>query len=605
MNKISFYLFTALLVCSGVSQALENQLADHASPYLAMHGQDPVVWQDWSADVIEQAKKENKIIFISSGYFACHWCHVMQRESYQDENIAKLLNSSFIPVKVDRELLPALDKHLIDFVQRTQGSAGWPLNVFLTPEGYPLVGLTYSPPTGFQELLSRLTALWKKDADNARDVSRRALLKMAIEKDQLINTSRQYTAEQLRDRFFDSVFRGADEMSGGFGLQSRFPMAPQLKVLLNLQAKHPDDRLKNFLRLTLDQMADNGMRDHLAGGFFRYTVDPQWQEPHYEKMLYTQALLVEVYLMAADILQRPDYQKVATDTLNFVLAAMQGKQGAYIASFSAVDDKGVEGGYYLWLDEVLQQTLGPDVLKLARRYWLMEGLHDVDEGYLPKRGVSTALLAKETEQPEGQVLAMLAFAQKQLLAARAQRVLPVDDKELAGWNGLMLAAMAKAAQRLKSDHYRQAALTLKSHLFSRLWDGTQVFRAKKGTKIVGKASLSDYVYLASGLDAVIKLDANEQDKALLAQLISTAWQRFHLKKGWQQSDTMLLPGMAVDKATEDGALPSAVAMLIKLSLESPDPKIKALAEKALEQSAVVIEDAPFWYASQAELLFTQ
>jgi len=595
---IFFLFYTSILSAS----ALKNQLAGHASPYLAMHGDDPVAWQDWSDDVLVQAKQQGKMIFISSGYFACHWCHVMQKESYKNKEIAAILNTQFIPVKVDRELLPALDQHLIDFVQRTQGSAGWPLNVFLTPEGYPLVGMTYVTTISFKKVLTGLAALWEKDTVKPRDLARRALLKMSFEKEQANSTvSESFSSNRLNQKLIENTYRIADEFMGGFGQQSRFPMAPQLKVLLLKQAAEPDDRLKTFLRLTLDQMADIGLRDHLAGGFYRYTVDPQWLEPHYEKMLYTQAQLIEIYLLAADVLDRPDYRKVVIDTLEFVLHTMQGQQGAYIASFSAVDDKGIEGGYYLWPEEELVNVLNEEELKLARPYWILEGDHDIDEGYLPKRGVAISLIAKKENLTELEVLNSLNQSRHKLMQARSKRILPVDDKELAGWNGLLLMAFSKTAMRLNDQRYTEKAQALKNILFNQLWDGKEIFRAKSKGEFVGSAALSDYAYMAYGLSEWIKLAGTDSDKEMFEAIIATAWQRFYLGKGWQQSDQALLPGMSIDAAEADGALPSAVALLIKLSLDSKDPKIKALAEKAKEQTKVTIEETPFWYASHAQL----
>ena len=279
-----------LLIVAGASPAqLTNRLAGHPSPYLAMHGKDPVHWQDWGPEVLRLAQAENKLVFISSGYFACHWCHVMQRESYHDPAIAELLNRHFIAVKLDRELHPALDAHLIAFVERTQGNAGWPLNVFLTPAGNPLVGLTYAPPAKFRELLQRLAETWTKEAAALKDVARRAAAELGA---QAASPAVSPDLGALRIQLSAQALQLGDELQGGFGRQSRFPMIPQLLALLELLEIQPDARLRSLLQLTLDQMAGQGLRDHLGGGFFRYTVDPGWQIPHYEKMLYTNAMMV-------------------------------------------------------------------------------------------------------------------------------------------------------------------------------------------------------------------------------------------------------------------------------------------------------------------------
>ena len=242
-------LAVLLLLASAAVHGLENRLADHPSPYLALHGADPVHWQPWGADVLELARKEGKLLFVSSGYFACHWCHVMHRESFRNPQIAALLNRHFIAVKVDRELEPALDAHLIDFVQRTQGSAGWPLNVFLTPEGYPLLGATYLPPDDLQNLLERLGRLWAEETDEMRDLARRALLALVTQRepnDQPVSLSPQ----RLRRSLLNAALQLGDEMLGGFGQQNRFPMAPQLMALVKLQSDSANSELADFLSFT-------------------------------------------------------------------------------------------------------------------------------------------------------------------------------------------------------------------------------------------------------------------------------------------------------------------------------------------------------------------
>ncbi|MES9880324.1 MAG: DUF255 domain-containing protein, partial [Sedimenticola sp.] len=290
-------LITLLLLLPGLSPALTNQLKEHPSPYLAMHGDDPVQWQEWGEEALARARKENKLLFISSGYFACHWCHVMQRESYSNPQIAALINTYFVPIKVDRELQPALDEHLIEFVRRTRGHAGWPLNVFLTPEGYPVFGLTYSPSEQFNQLLLKLKGAWGNQPEQLAKMARRAAGEMesgkpAPDKDQPINP------RSLHVGLVTMALAMGDEMEGGFGAQNRFPMAPQWSALLARLTVDKDERLLALAELTLDQMANQGLRDQLQGGFFRYTVDTGWQVPHFEKMLYTQALLSQLYIQA-------------------------------------------------------------------------------------------------------------------------------------------------------------------------------------------------------------------------------------------------------------------------------------------------------------------
>lgn len=598
---IRYLLILPLLLTSLSVSALQNQLADNPSPYLAMHGQDPVAWQVWNAETLELARKEGKLLFVSSGYFACHWCHVMQRESYQNAAIAALLNEYFIPVKVDRELNPALDEHLIDFVQRTQGRAGWPLNVFLTPEGYPVVGMTYLPAERFRVLLGRLQKMWHAEKAEVTQLASRALDALVTQR-QVSTGDKPVSRDQLLQVFLKSAMVMADELAGGFGQQNRFPMTAQLSALLSIQEKKPMKSLEHFLRLTLDQMAAKGLRDHLAGGFFRYTVDPDWQTPHYEKMLYTQALLAGLYLRAAKVFGQPLYAQVARDTLEFTLREMCGKTAACVASFSAVDDQGAEGGYYLWKEKELEQILTPEQRVLAREHWLLNGFDRKPEGVLPMQGASIQELATKHQQPVDQITKQLAEAKKRLLVARHKRSLPVDDKRLAGWNGLLLNALSLAADQLQHPGFHSAAGKLRDYLLNDLWDGKQLFRAVHKGRPIGQASLADYAYVAQGLRSWSRISRQPLDAKVADKLLTIAWSRFYTEKGWLSGSQALLPGMPFAKAQEDGALPAPAAIVLQLSLGSEDRQLRDRARSMLQESQMAVQDNPFWYASHIKVL---
>jgi uncharacterized protein YyaL (SSP411 family) len=575
--------------------AMQNQLRDHASPYLAMHGEDPVAWQDWGPEAIELARAQGKLLLVSSGYFSCHWCHVMQRESYRNEKIAALLNAHFVPVKLDRELHGALDAYLIDFIRETQGQAGWPLNVFLTPEGYPLIGTTYLPPDRFQDLLLRLNSTWQDERGKLRSLARRTALQLMLNEVQA--GVEPLESDALRDVLLRQAVTVADAMEGGFGNQNRFPMAPQLLALIELQAAAPHPELAEFLTLTLDKMADEGLRDQLAGGFFRYTIDPSWQVPHFEKMLYTQALLAEVYLHASRLFGREDYAAVARDTLNFVIREMAAPQGrGYVASFSAVDGEGEEGGVYLWSIDELHALLGEEDTALARRYWRMQDLPALDGGHLPRRGESAERVAELTGQTAEVVNARIGEIRAKLLTERGKRVLPVDHKALAGWNGLMLAAMARAAAEWQDPRLRAAAAGLRDYLRDRLWDGQQLRRALAEGREVGKASLEDYAYVAYGMAQYAKLSGDPVDRTFVAALINLAWQRYYGPDGWRRDDRPLIPGVGAEPAMSEGALPAPSGVLIRLALQSDDPALVVKARAAAELGRQQAQQEPFWYS---------
>ncbi len=592
------WLGVMLLFASPV-WALQNQLKDNPSPYLAMHGDDPVAWQQWGPGILALAKKQGKMIFISSGYFSCHWCHVMQRESYSNPRIAALLNKYFIPVKVDRELNPALDAYLVDYVERTRGSAGWPLNVFLTPEGYPLAGITYLPPNLFENVLRRLGEDWSRQGDTLRDLARRALLELTAESPE--STQKPPPLTELRGRFLRQALALGDSLAGGFGEQGKFPMTPQLQALLSLPSDHPGGDLDHLLTLTLDQMARQGLRDHLGGGFFRYTVDPAWRTPHFEKMLYTQALLARVYLLAGRRYHRQDYLDLARETLDFVLREMRGAHGLFVASFSAVDAKGREGGHYLWTGEQLERVLGKQDAELARRHWGMRGEPGHEGGYLPRRGEDAAALAKALGRPRAEIEQRLRGIRERLLKARAQRPLPTDTKELAGWNGLLLGTLALAGEVLHEPDYTRAARRLATQIRARLWHEHGLWRARAADRPIGEADLSDYAYLADGLGLLLSSVQVPELKAWRGQLLEAAWKKFHGVRGWRLSETPPLPGMGMARAIQDGALPAAPALLIQASLELPE--LAPRARKALQAALPTVASEPFWYASYLVIRF--
>jgi uncharacterized protein YyaL (SSP411 family) len=593
-------LLLAVLATGRAWPGLTNQLAGHQSAYLAMHGNDPVHWQDWGQPALDAARSQQRLLFVSSGYFACHWCHVMQRESYRDPKIAALLNRYFVPVKVDRELLPALDAYLLKFVERTRGAAGWPLNVFLTPDGYPLVGVVYLPPRRFLSFLEKLHAAWEADGDGLAAAAR--IVAASSEPVSSLRSAMPASAEVVRQLRAQALNR-ADELLGGFGQQARFPMAPQLKALLEVEARFPDPETREFLALTLDQMARRGLRDHLDGGFFRYTADPDWSTPHFEKMLYTQALLVPLYLRAAAVLGRPAYRAVAEDTLDFVLRRMAGRQGGFVASLSALDAQGKEGGAYRWTDDQLTALLNARQRRAAASHWDLGTQAAVEDGFLPLGLHSVEQTAEDLGLSVAEARGVIEAARTRLRAEKDRRGVPADEKTLAAWNGLMLSALVAGARELKLPRYRRAASTLRDFLVQQLWDGRRLKRTATGA---GKAALEDYVFVARGLSDWVALSGVDADRTLILTLVRQAWDRFYRDGGWVSGDDLLIPSARGARAIPDGALPSPSAELLRISgclkPGAGEDDLSASVQRALRGSAALVRDRPFEHASQALLL---
>ncbi|MBE0509553.1 MAG: DUF255 domain-containing protein [Chromatiales bacterium] len=539
----------------------DSPLRDHPSPYLAMHANDPVAWQLWGQDAFAQAQRENKLIFVSSGYYACQWCHVMQRESYQNNAIAAQFNQDYISIKIDRELRPDLDAYLFDFVQKTHGVAGWPLNAFLTPEGLPLLGFVYMPPEAFSTVIRELQQGWQRDPAHLTALAREAARPDDIAPSPSDQAGRTALREDFTLAFTSALQQQGDFLSGGLGNSSKFPQPTLISVVLEHFADHPD--LGEWLRITLAQMQALGLRDHLGGGFFRYTVDPEWHEPHFEKMLYDNAQLAHLYLRAAELLGKPHFRQVGEQAIDNLLRQMWHHQGGLVGSLSAVDGSDVEGGYYLWDTATLARLLTPQQLAIIELSWGTAANPIWDNGYLPMALLDGNTLADRlghsTETLEGEQQAI----RQVLMRERRQREMPYDDKRLAGWNGLALSAISLASTQ--QPRYQIAARTLRNYLHS-LWDGEQLWMMRDNQgQLQQAASLEDYALVAIGLYDWYQTSDDQHSRELAATLLQQAAQHFYRDGLWQlnaSDDTGLLGQRYA--LLGSGTLPSPAVQLLRL-----------------------------------------
>jgi hypothetical protein len=581
-------LLLILLLPAAVAAAPVNQLANHPSPYLALHGSDPVAWQEWNADTVARAKRENKLLFVSVGYFACHWCHVMQRESYKNAGIAELLNRDYIPVKVDREINSGLDDALQTFSAQLSGVSGWPLNAFVTPEGYPVYALLYAPPDDFRTRLSHLAGRWTADRAGIRNLARWAAPPPAGQP-----VSAPLTAERSArawQQFLAGAWQEADTLRGGLGQVNKFPMAPQLHALLERQAQQPDAKLAEFLRLTFDQMAARGMRDHVGGGFFRYTTDPDWDTPHFEKMLYDNAHLASLYLRAATVLRQPRYRELARSTLDFMRGELLDASGGFYSSTSAVDEAGREGATYLWEPDELQRRLSPEAYAAARRVWRLDAARSFDDGYLPA----------EYRTPTADERRLLANAARVLRPLRLARSLPKDNKLNAGLNGLALSAFSQA--NLLDPGYRQQADRLQHFLLTQLLREGRLIKGVARGQVLPHAELEDYAYVVQGLLDHADATGNAQSRARARQLALVAWQSFWGEKGWKHEARPLLATLQPEPVLADGALYSPSDVLILASLRLQDPALQRMARTAAAWRLPAMERDPYVYPTRVRLL---
>ena len=598
----SLILAATSLTAQAQLAPLNNALKDHPAPYLALHGDDPVAWQDWEASVMERARMENKIVLISVGYFACHWCHVMQQESYQDEEVAKLLNRKFISVKIDRELEPALDGRLMDFAQATINRGGWPLNVFVTPEGHPIYAVLYAPKEQFHEILRRLDAFWTKDPERVRNL-------VAVQRSDSVPRAGSNLDKSAMERLIreapERMLAMADTFSGGFGSTTKFPSVPRVKFLLEQYAKDKNPELGEFLVATMDAMAFQGINDHLSGGFFRYAVDPQWAIPHFEKMLYDNAGLAGLYIEAAELFGNDDYHRVARNTLDFMQDAMWLDEGL-VASFSAVDDNSIEGGHYLWHREELADILSGEEFALVAALWGLDQTPELEAGNQPRFVQTIEELSERSGEPVEKLASMLEQARVKMLEARNKRSLPVDDKLLAGWNALALSAFSRATEVYESDRYRETAAKLATLVGEKLWDGKYMTRALAKGKPSGTAALEDYAYVSTALYEWAEVSGDEQAGKTAEAIARRAWALFYRDNVWFTQDGSLLAPPAGVGIMEDSSTPSGAGLLVETSYRiASDVGDKDWIETiraVLNRGYTELERAPYWFVSQLQAI---
>ncbi len=581
----------AIIILLSLFPATANQLKNHPSPYLALHGNDPVDWLEWGKPALEKAKKENKLLLVSVGYFSCHWCHVMQRESFSDKGIAKKLNKNYISVKVDRELNPVLDKRLIEFVSVTNGTAGWPLNVFITPEGYPLVGATYLPRKNLASVLDQLDEKWKNERESLSSQAKEmnaTLISMLAKQER----SLEGNIKDLADKYVNVAMENADTLQGGFGDQLKFPQIPQLWALLKLNKLKKNKEADEFINLTLRQMAQRGLHDELAGGFYRYAVDPSWETPHFEKMIYTNALMPLLYFDAADQYHNDSYIKIALETLYFLQNEMLGEMNAFISSLSAVDDKNVEGGFYLWQQQELKKILTADELKMANLYWNLNRTNELEAGNLPRQTISIEELAKPLSISPQQAVSSIKQLKEKLKSHRDKtRKLPRDNKLLSGMNGLVLAAFSEG---IKHDKALMPTGEKLSHFLIRLWDGKSLRRSAANNDL---GTLYDYAAVSWGL---IKwgIATNDNNAEQVGQAIAkAAWNKFYINNTWVENPESLLPQGLQQAHIADSSLVSAEALLLQASYLSNNKNLIVKANNLLNTITRSMETDVYSYAS--------
>ncbi len=583
-----------------------NQLIHQTSPYLLQHAHNPVNWYPWGEEALQLARKLDRPIFLSIGYSACHWCHVMAHESFENEAIAQILNENFISIKVDREERPDLDEIYMTAVQLLTGSGGWPLSVWLTPDLEPFYGGTYFPPedrwgrVGFRKILLQIAQLWQQ--------RRGEVLSSANQLTASLNQINQVQSGeiQLDQSLWKSAFKSAeqqfDERHGGFGSAPKFPQAMELSFLLRYYFHTGEKRALVMVEKTLQEMANGGIFDHLGGGFHRYSTDERWLVPHFEKMLYDNALLSVTYLEAFQLTQQSDYAEVAKNTLDYVLREMTSPEGGFYSSQDA-DSEGEEGKFYVWQKSDIEAILGQEEARL------FGDLYDVSEhGNWEGKNIlhlrrSLAGAANDYGLSLSELKNRLAIARQKLFEARSKRIPPgTDDKILTDWNGLMVSAFCKGYQILGDPKYLTAAQKAVDFLLEKLYIDGKVLKTYRNGKSHLKGYLSDYSFLVA---ALIDLYESNFEWNYLQQAIEI--NELMLEKFWDEKSggfyfTPIDHERLIVRTRNayDNAIPAgnsvAVHNLLKLSQFTGDFKLKEQAERTVKLFTSQMQRSPSGFA---------
>ncbi|QQS41586.1 MAG: thioredoxin domain-containing protein [Acidobacteriota bacterium] len=508
-----------------------NRLADETSPYLLQHAHNPVDWYPWSEEAFEKARSEDKPVLLSIGYSACHWCHVMERESFEDERIARIMNEHYVNIKVDMEERPDVDKIYMNFVQMTTGSGGWPMTVFLTPDQRPFFGGTYFPPQprfnlpSFEQILVSVADAY---SNNREEVLRSANEILGeIRRVSIAQGDSTGFGEDLLALAFNSFARSFDNRNGGFGGAPKFPAPMSLEFLLRYYKRTDDELAAQMVTETCRKMAHGGIFDQLGGGFHRYTVDANWLTPHFEKMLYDNAQLTRLYLHAFQLTGDAFYERIARETLDYVLREMTDKSGGFYSAQDA-DSEGVEGKFFVWTPEEVDQVLGEGPGKAFRAFYDVTEEGNFEGKSILRVTKALAETADELKIGEKELAETLDDGRKKLFEHREKRIKPFrDEKVLTAWNGLMLAAFAEAAFVLKDEKYLSAAKKNADFLLAEMFDSEDLLRTWKDGKAKLKAYIEDYANLADGLIELYQAGGEEKyleaAKSLAEEMIAKYW----------------------------------------------------------------------------------
>ena len=583
-----------------------NHLIHETSPYLLQHAHNPVDWYSWGDEAFQKAKSENRPILLSIGYSACHWCHVMERESFEDEKIAALMNDLFVNIKVDREERPDLDEIYMNAVQMLTGRGGWPMTVFLTPEGKPFYGGTYFPPEdrygvpGFPKILQGVANAYReKPQDVERSVEQ---ILAALQRMSLSTESQQPFSPDIIGQSAEQLAQAYDTDHGGLGKAPKFPNVGVYELFLRHYHHSKGSRFLEMVTHTLTKMAQGGIYDHLGGGFHRYSVDEKWLVPHFEKMLYDNAQLVRIYAQVYCVTGEPLFKQVVDETMTYLMREMLHTEGGFYSTQDA-DSEGEEGKFFVWTEEEISQILGEEASEIFCR------IYDVsEEGNFEEKNILHPILTLEQaskffRRDLKEIESLVSDAKGKLFQEREKRIKPFrDEKILTSWNGLMLSGLAEAIKISPASGYLETTNRTVDFIFTKMFrDGRLLHTYKSGTaKILGY--LDDYAFLAAGLLDLFEATVNRAHLDRAVELAGIMLHEFWDEAGGGffytgRSHERLI---AQSKPIFDGSIPSgnAVATQVLLRLYHYTGKEDYLkrAERILRAYYNAMENQPFGFA---------
>ncbi|MBN2129846.1 MAG: thioredoxin domain-containing protein [Sedimentisphaerales bacterium] len=579
-----------------------NRLIHETSPYLLQHAHNPVDWYAWGPEAFDRARREDKPVFLSIGYSTCHWCHVMERESFEDEEVARILKEHFIAIKVDREERPDIDATYMKAVQMMTGSGGWPLSVFLTPEGKPFYGGTYFPPASaygrpsFKQVLLALAQAWR---EQRRDLLASAQkLTDLIERPVADDAQEPLTPEVLTTAC-ETLARQFDPVHGGFGAAPKFPQPSTLMLLLHYWHRIGEPRALEMVETTLQAMSRGGLHDHLGGGFHRYSTDGRWLVPHFEKMLYDQALLSRVYVQAYQITKKETYAATARDILDYVLRDMTDAQGGFYAAEDA-DSEGREGTFYVWKPGEIGRVLGEEKARIFRRFYGVTDEGNFEEGEnVLHAAMSPEELAGEVGKTAAEVETILAEARRRLLERRNHRPRPYkDDKIITAWNGLMISSMACGGAVLAEPKYVEAASKAADFVLGSLHTEGRLRRYFRTGRAVEKAFLDDYAFMILGLMDLYEASFEPRFLGRAGDLAGRMIELFadDADGGFFTTGTDAERLLARDKPGYDGAVPGgnsiAALVLLRLGKTLMEDDFRRQGERTLRRFSGPMSESP-------------